>query len=129
MDLQKLDKDLVKNLKMFTAGIETLLCLPYMWGFLNLNLVWFPLFIIFVLHIVTLVLSIKTWSPKNGSIAGVFINIIWWMPLIWFFWRTMHLIAAVLLWIDFSQMNNESEKWKENEFETKAEDKTEENKK
>lgn len=90
--------ELTKKLKLISAIIETILALVGLW--------WISSIIFLLMHAVTLFFSIKNNAPRAGSIAWIFINIIWWIPLAWVIWRSFHLVTAVLLWFDYSRMNS-----------------------
>lgn len=106
--------DLTKKLKLVSAIIEIILALIGLW--------WISSIIFLIMHAITLFFSIKNNAPRVGSMAWIFINIIWWIPLIWIMWRTLHLVTAVLLWFDYSRMKsleNQEIKNKGNNFDIK----------
>lgn len=93
-----INSDITKKLKLATAIIETILALTGVWSSFMM--------LFFIMHAITLFFSLKIDAPKMWSIMWVFINIIWWMPLAWIAWRTLHMVTAILLWFDYSRMKS-----------------------
>ncbi len=102
--------DLTKKLKLISAIVETILALAWLWSIASI--------VFLIMHGATLFFSIKNNAPRMGSIAWIFINIIWWMPLAWVVGRSFHLVTAILCWFDYSRMKSmdNQEVKKVNEF-------------
>lgn len=98
--------DQFKILKLITAISETILAFTMIWGMMVLSLAWLPLLILLVLHIIVLV---KIWElskpqPKIWAILWIITNILWWIPV---FGMIMHIITAIVLWVEYSNLDNE----------------------
>jgi len=92
----------VKNLKLLTAILETILAIPIYWWVIIISLAWSPLLIMLVLHIITLILGSNQKNISNvGSIFWIVTSILWWIPV---FWMLLHIITAILLWVDYSKI-------------------------
>ncbi|WP_044895504.1 hypothetical protein [Bacillus alveayuensis] len=84
-------------LKWISGGLEALLGVPILGGTLVIALAWTPLAVMLILHIVTLVFSIREGNKKHGSILGIVTSCIAWIP---FVGMIMHIITAIILMID-----------------------------
>lgn len=84
-------------LKWVTGGLEVILGIPVLGGALILSLAWTPLFVMAILHILTLILSVKDNGNKHGSILGIITSVIGWIP---FVGMVLHIITAILLMVD-----------------------------
>lgn len=92
-------------LRLITAILESILAIPVWGGIIIVSMAWIPLGIMLILHIVTLVFAVNNNSNFKGSVSGIIASILGWIPGVGF---VLHLITAILLWIDFSQ---ENDKW------------------
>ncbi len=93
-----------KVLKLISGGLEALLGIPIIGGSIILGLAWTPLAVMLLLHIATLIVSVKNDVKIHGSILGIVTSVVGWIP---FVGMTMHIITAVLLLIDGSQQKGE----------------------
>lgn len=84
-------------LKWVTGGIEALLGIPVLGGAIVLSFAWQPLFLMLILHIVTLVFSVKEFQNKHASIIGIITSVVAWIPIVG---MIMHIITAIVLMID-----------------------------
>ncbi|WHY67842.1 hypothetical protein [Neobacillus sp. SuZ13] len=85
-------------LKWVSGGLEALLGIPVLGGTIVLSLVWTPLAIMLILHIVTLVITKKEGSGSiTGSVLGIITSCIGWIP---FVGMIMHIISAIILMVD-----------------------------
>ncbi|MEH7308253.1 hypothetical protein [Neobacillus drentensis] len=85
-------------LKWVSGGLEALLGIPVLGGSIVLSLVWTPLAIMLILHIVTLVITKKEGSGSiTGSVLGIITSCIGWIP---FVGMAMHIISAIILMVD-----------------------------
>ncbi|MBV7506654.1 hypothetical protein KW850_15425 [Bacillus sp. sid0103] len=85
-------------LKWVSGGLEALLGIPVLGGSIVLSLVWTPLAIMLILHIVTLVITKKEGSGSiTGSVLGIITSCIGWIP---FVGMVMHIISAIILMVD-----------------------------
>ncbi|WP_010094341.1 hypothetical protein [Ornithinibacillus scapharcae] len=83
-------------LKWVTCGLEAFLAIPFLGGFTVILFVYTPLVIMLVLHIITLILTIRDGGAIAGSILGIVTSCIAWIPgLGWL----MHSITAIVLMI------------------------------
>lgn len=92
-------------LKWVTGALEALLGIPIIGAGIIVGLLWTPLFLMLLLHIVTLIFSVKDNVNKHGSILGIVTSCIAWIP---FVGMVLHIITAILLMID-AAMNNKSQ--------------------
>ncbi|WP_217595326.1 hypothetical protein [Cohnella sp. GbtcB17] len=85
-----------KVLKWVTGALEIFLGIPVLGGLIVIGFSYVPLFVMFVLHIVTLVLSTKNQEVKYGSILGIVTSLVAWIP---FVGMIMHIITGILLMV------------------------------
>ena len=97
-----------KVLKWVTGGLEAILGIPILGATIVLSFLWIPLFVMLVLHIITLVITNKDGGSTTGSIIGIVTSCIAWIP---FVGMIMHILTAIFLMIDASKSDN-----KENQF-------------
>ena len=96
----------VKLLKLITAIWETMLAVPLFWGLIVVSMLWAPLAIMLVLHILTLVFSIKEKEDCYGSVSWIITSMIAFIP---FVWMIMHMITAILLWVEFTWIRDKKD--------------------
>lgn len=84
-------------LKWVTGGLEALLAIPVLGAAIIVGLLWIPLFIMLVLHIITLVLTKKDGGASTGSILGIVTSCIAWIPFVGWI---MHILTAIFLMVD-----------------------------
>ena len=87
-------KSTVRVTKWVAGGLEALLGIPVLGASIIIGLVWTPLAIMLVFHIVNLVLSKNEDLPVAGSILGIVGNAIGWIP---FVGMIMHILTAIFL--------------------------------
>lgn len=85
---------MAKSLKWISFGYETFLAIPIIGGAFILGYGWIPLGISFILHLVTLVLSVKNQLGKAGSILGLITSGIGIIPVVGWL---MHVATAITL--------------------------------
>ena len=86
-------------LRLTTAILESLLAIPILGGSIIVSLVWTPLLVMLVLHIITLVMSVRERTSIYGNIVGIVASVLGIIP---FLGMALHILAAILLWIAFS---------------------------
>ncbi|HZG74159.1 MAG TPA: hypothetical protein VEY51_21705 [Chondromyces sp.] len=84
-------------LKWITGGMEAVLGIPFIGGAIVLGNAWTPLGIMAVLHVITLLLAIRSGQAKAGSILGIITSMIGWIP---FVGMTLHIVTAIVLVVD-----------------------------
>lgn len=89
-------------LKWVTGGLEAFLGIPIIGGSIVLAYLWTPLMLMGILHIITLVFSLRDNESKHGSILGIVTSAIAWIP---FVGMVMHIITAILLMVDAAKAN------------------------
>ncbi|GGG11109.1 hypothetical protein [Paenibacillus aceti] len=89
-----------RTMKWVTGSFELILGIPIIGGLIIIGTSYIPLFIMFVLHIITLVLSANNQESKYGSIVGIITSLVAWIP---FVGMIMHLVTAILLMISAAQ--------------------------
>ncbi|CDQ38336.1 MULTISPECIES: hypothetical protein [Virgibacillus] len=92
-------------MKWITGIFEALLGFPILGGAFIISNLWGPLFVMLVLHIITLILSRRDGGATAGSIIGILTSLIGWIPGIG---MIMHLITAVVLIITGMMPDNQS---------------------
>ncbi|KQL36521.1 hypothetical protein [Psychrobacillus sp. FJAT-21963] len=97
-----------KVLKWVTGGLEAILGIPILGATIVLSFLWIPLFVMLILHIITLVITNKEGGSTTGSILGIVTSCIAWIP---FVGMIMHILTAIFLMIDASKSDS-----KENQF-------------
>lgn len=90
-------KSTVRVTKWVAGGLEALLGIPVLGASIIIGLVWTPLAIMLVFHIVNLVLSKNEDLPVAGSILGIVGNAIGWIP---FVGMIMHILTAIFLMVE-----------------------------
>jgi predicted branched-subunit amino acid permease len=92
-------------LKWITGGFEAALGIPVLGGLFILSTAWMPLFVMLVLHIVTLVFSVNENENKHGSILGIVTSVVGLIPLVG---MVMHILTAIFLMIDAAKSHKKS---------------------
>lgn len=92
-------------LKWVTGGLEALLAIPVLGASIIVGLLWTPLIIMLVLHIVTLILTKKDGGKTTGSVLGIVTSCLGWIP---FVGMILHILSAIFLMIDASKKDNVS---------------------
>lgn len=85
-----------KALKIVTGILELILAIPVFGIVIIYGFLFLPAAVMFVLHLVTLVITIKNKNDFYGSIVGFIAVFLSWIPFIgWLF----HLLAGILILI------------------------------
>ena len=84
-------------LKWVTGGFEILLGIPFIGAMIIIFSGWSALGIMLVLHIVTLVFSIRENERSHGSILGIITSVVGFVP---FVGMVMHIITGIVLLVD-----------------------------
>jgi len=92
-------------MKWITGSFEVLLGIPILGGAFIIGTYYTPLALMFILHIVTLILSAKNGEAKYGSILGIVTSLVAWIP---FVGMVLHIISGILLMV--SAAKNEQKK-------------------
>ncbi|SFK03373.1 hypothetical protein SAMN04487936_106230 [Halobacillus dabanensis] len=90
-----------------TGALEAFLGIPFFGGTFVISLLWTPLAVMLVLHIVTLVLAQQIGRETRGSVLGIITSCIAWIPIVG---MVMHILTAIFLLIDASEADPELEK-------------------
>ncbi len=85
-----------RTMRWVTAVMEACLGIPFLGGIFILSLSWTPLFVMLVLHIITLVLSRQNKEPGYGSIVGIIASALGWIPVLG---MVLHIAAALALFV------------------------------
>ncbi|QKY70448.1 hypothetical protein [Lentibacillus sp. CBA3610] len=88
---------LSRIMKWLTGGCEAFLGFPIIGGSFILSTTWGALFVMFILHLVTLIVARNAKGSITGSILGMITSFIGIIP---FIGMTMHIITAIVLLID-----------------------------
>lgn len=90
-------------LKWITGGLEAFLGIPVIGGAFIVSLLWLPLAVMLVLHIITLVLTKKDGGPAVGSILGIITSCLGWIPVVG---MILHILSAIFLMINAATPDN-----------------------
>ncbi|MDN4492230.1 hypothetical protein [Ureibacillus aquaedulcis] len=82
------------TLKWVSGGLEALLGIPLIGGTIIIALAYFPLLVMLIIHIATLIVCKREGKSRVGSIVGIVTNLVAWIP---FLGMAMHIITAVIL--------------------------------
>lgn len=93
-----------RALILVTGILEGILGIPFLGGIIIMSLAYVPLFIMFIMHIITLVFVLKENKDRHGSIAGIVTSAIGWIP---FVGMILHIITAILLLVSYFKYDNE----------------------
>jgi hypothetical protein len=83
-------------MKWVTGAFEGVLGIPVLGAAIVIGLMWVPLGIMLILHIVTLVLSKQNNEPIYGSILGIITSLVAWIPGVGII---MHILSAIFLMV------------------------------
>ncbi|MDF2836599.1 MAG: hypothetical protein K0Q63_2239 [Paenibacillus sp.] len=83
-------------MKWITGSFELILGIPVLGALIILGYAYVPLGIMFILHVITLVMSMKNGETKYGSVVGIVTSLIAWIP---FVGMAMHIISGILLMV------------------------------
>lgn len=89
-----------KVLKWLTGLIEIVLAIPILGGLIVMGSGYTVLGVMFILHLITLIVSNKDNEPIYGSVLGIVTSLLAWIP---FMGWLLHLISGVLLLISAAQ--------------------------
>ncbi|MFZ0475472.1 MAG: hypothetical protein WAM18_08385 [Halobacillus sp.] len=81
-------------LKWVTGGFEAILGVPFLGATIIISLLWTPLALMLILHIITLVLTKKDNGAATGSILGIITSCVGWIPFVGII---MHILSAIFL--------------------------------
>jgi len=90
-------------LKWVTGSFEILLGIPLLGGAFIMATYYTPLGVMFILHIITLILSAKNGEAKYGSILGVVTSLVAWIP---FVGMVLHIITGILLMVSAAKRDS-----------------------
>jgi len=93
-------------LKWVTGGFEAILGVPFLGATIIISLLWTPLALMLILHIITLVLTKKDNGAATGSILGIITSCVGWIPFVGI---TMHILSAIFLMLDAAKPDPEGE--------------------
>ncbi|MCM3616787.1 hypothetical protein M3936_04240 [Sutcliffiella horikoshii] len=85
------------TLKWITGGMEAFLAIPFLGGLTVMGFGYSPLTLMLILHIITLVFSVKEGQKFHCSIWGIVASCLGWVIFLGWF---LHTITAIVLIID-----------------------------
>lgn len=85
-----------RMMRLITGGFEAFLAIPLIGALFIMGQGYMPLVVMFILHIITYMLSKNDNAPTIGSVIGIITSLIAWIPFVGI---TMHIISAVTLLI------------------------------
>lgn len=98
--------DATKSLKWTSFGLEAFLAIPILGGSVILGLYWMPLFIMLIVHIVTLIFSLQDKTSYYGSVVGIVASVLGWIPFVGW---ALHVAAAITLLLSAIERNKFNE--------------------
>ncbi|HZG72575.1 MAG TPA: hypothetical protein VEY51_13640 [Chondromyces sp.] len=87
-------------LKWITGGLEALLGIPFLGGLIVVSLLWIPLIVMAVLHVITLIVARKEEENIHGSIVGIITSVLAWIPILG---MILHITSAIVLLMDVAK--------------------------
>jgi len=84
-------------LKWISGGLEILLGIPILGAIIIVSTLWTALGIMLILHVITLIFSVREGTKTHGSILGIITSVIGWIP---FVGMIMHIITGIFLLMD-----------------------------
>jgi len=85
------------TLKWVTGGMEAFLAIPFLGGLTVMGLGYSPLTLMLILHIITLIFSVREGQKFHGSILGIIASCLGWVFLLGWL---LHTITAIILIFD-----------------------------
>lgn len=85
-----------KTMLLVTGILELILGIPILGGLIVIGFAYVPLFVMFVLHVIALVLAAGEHRPRAGSILGIVTSLLAWIPILG---MILHLCTALVLLI------------------------------
>lgn len=83
-------------MRLVTGAAEAFLGIPIIGALFIISQGYVPLLVMFILHLITYILSRNNRSTTAGSILGMITSLIAWIPFVGI---TMHIISAITLLI------------------------------
>lgn len=92
-----------KIMKWITGACELFLGIPVLGGLIIISTAYAPLVIMFILHVITWILSSKENEPKYGSALGIVTSLIAWIPIVG---MIMHIVTGIVLLFSAARKNH-----------------------
>ncbi|WP_379128307.1 hypothetical protein [Paenibacillus sp. sgz500958] len=83
-------------LKWVTGSCELVLAIPILGGAIVIGTGYSALGFMFILHVITVILSARNREPVYGSVMGIVTSALAWIPILGW---ALHLITAILLMV------------------------------
>jgi len=87
----------MKRLKLAMAIVETLFAIPVLGMMIIVGMIWIPLALALVGHIINLVFSVKGKEKTTGSILGIIASTVGLIPVVGWI---LHVLTAIFLFIE-----------------------------
>jgi len=88
------------TLMLVTAILELILGIPFLGGSIVMFFFYVPLFVMLIMHVISLVLVSRENKSKAGNILGIVTSCLAWIP---FVGMALHLATAITLFATFKQ--------------------------
>jgi hypothetical protein len=85
----------MKGNKLAFAIVETVFAIPILGAMIIMGLLWIPLGLALIGHIINLVFSIKAGGAKLGSIMGILASTVGLIPVVGWI---LHILTAIFLY-------------------------------
>lgn len=89
-----------KAMKWITGSCEIILAIPIMGAAIVIGTGYSVLGLMFILHVITLILSSRDRESIYGSVLGIITSLLAWIPFVGWF---LHLITGILLMVSGGQ--------------------------
>lgn len=89
-----------KALRWITGSFEIILAIPLLGAAIVIGSAYSALGLMFILHLVTLIVSSKDNEPIYGSVLGIVTSVLAWIPFVGW---VLHLITGILLMVSAGQ--------------------------
>lgn len=87
-------------LKLISGLCELCLAIPIIGGLFVIGTGYTALWFMFMLHLITLVLSLYNQEPSYGPVAGMITSLIAWIPFVGWI---LHVVTGILLLLNAAQ--------------------------
>lgn len=89
-----------KAMKWITGSFEIILAIPILGAAIVIGSAYSALGLMFILHVVTLILSSRNQESIYGSVLGIITSLLAWIPFVGW---VLHLITGILLMVSGAQ--------------------------
>ena len=81
-------------LKWVSGGLEAALGIPLLGGTIVVSLLWTPLIVTLIIHVVAVIFSKQEGRPITGNVLGIVTSCVGWIPIVG---MVMHIVSASII--------------------------------